>query len=268
VPIKSYFLSFSLKPVAKEHPETSALQDRQTYVHTPPHASRAIAWRQSATCAQSMVLYSRSKLSMAYMTMLLPVLAACTTSANESGPNTGGFDERWGDMYTVGDIGPGGGTVFYISPTTFTSTGSDCGSNCRHLEVAPAPTNGDVARTWASGENSETAVPGDATATAVGSGMPNTNAIVAQTGNRAESSAAVYAHEYEHGGKTDWHLPSGDELLELYLVHDQIGGLGEGIYWSSSETVGIYAWLRIFNNGLVYGVYKSEESLVRPVRAF
>jgi len=205
---------------------------------------------------------------MAYMTVPLLVLVACTTSANEPGPSAGAFAERRRETYTVGDIGPGGGIVFYVSPTTFTSTGSDCGSNCRHLEVAPAPIGGDIARTWASGENSETAVPGDATATAVGSGMPNTNAIVAQTGNRAESSAAVYAHEYEHGGKTDWYLPSGDELLELYLVHDRIGGLKEGIYWSSSEAVGIYAWLRIFDNGLVYGVYKSEESLVRPVRAF
>jgi len=213
---------------------------------------------------------------MAYMTMPLLVLVACTTSANEPGPGARDFDERRGETYTerrgetytVGDVGPGGGIVFYVSTTPFTSTGSDCDSNCRYLEVAPAPVSGDIARTWASGENSEAAVPGEATATAVGSGMSNTNAIVAQTGNRAESSAAVYAHEYEYGGKTDWYLPSGDELLELYLVHDKIGGMWEGIYWSSSEAVGIYAWLRIFNNGLVYGVSKSEESLVRPVRAF
>ncbi len=202
----------------------------------------------------------------------LGVLPACAAKTNETleypTPAAVAPTDNPDRQYTIGEIGPGGGTVFYIASTPFVSIGSDCDTNCRYLEVAPTPIDGDPALPWATGENSEIAVPGDATALPVGTGMSNTNAIVAQTGNLAESSAAVYAHEYEHGDKTDWHLPSGDELLELYLTHSIAGGRADGIYWSSSETVGIYAWLRIFENGLLYGVYKSEASLVRPIRAF
>jgi hypothetical protein len=42
-------------------------------------------------------------------------------------------------VYSVGDVGPGGGIVFYVHPTgTFTSIGSDGGLNCKYLEAAPA----------------------------------------------------------------------------------------------------------------------------------
>lgn len=202
----------------------------------------------------------------------LTILSACTAKTNETleypTPTTVAPVDNSDRQFTVGEIGSGGGTVFYVAPTPFVSLGSSCNTNCRYLEVAPAPIDGEPALPWATGENSEIVVPGDATALFVGTGMFNTNAIVAQTGNLAESSAAVYAHEYEHGGKSDWHLPSGDELLELYMAQDSVGGLVDGVYWSSSETVGVYAWLRIFENGLLYGIYKSEVSLVRPIRAF
>jgi hypothetical protein len=42
-------------------------------------------------------------------------------------------------VYSVGDVGPGGGIVFYVHQNgTFASTGSDCGANCKYLEFAPA----------------------------------------------------------------------------------------------------------------------------------
>ena len=41
-----------------------------------------------------------------------------------------------GGVCEVGDIGPGGGIVFYVTATPFTSDAS-CGSNCLYLEMAP-----------------------------------------------------------------------------------------------------------------------------------
>lgn len=43
-----------------------------------------------------------------------------------------------GGTCIVGDRGPGGGIVFHVSASNFTSTGSTCGTACKYLEVAPA----------------------------------------------------------------------------------------------------------------------------------
>jgi len=43
-----------------------------------------------------------------------------------------------GGTCIVGDRGPGGGIVFYVSAANFTSAGSACGTSCKYLEVAPA----------------------------------------------------------------------------------------------------------------------------------
>ena len=44
-----------------------------------------------------------------------------------------------GGPCAVGDIGPGGGTVYYIaaSGTSFTESGATCNTNCNMLEWAP-----------------------------------------------------------------------------------------------------------------------------------
>ena len=46
-----------------------------------------------------------------------------------------------GGSCIVGDRGPGGGIVYYVSANNFTSTGSNCNTTCRYLEVAPAGWN-------------------------------------------------------------------------------------------------------------------------------
>jgi hypothetical protein len=43
-----------------------------------------------------------------------------------------------GGVCAVGDRGPGGGYVFYVSASYFTSTGSTCNTTCKYLEVAPS----------------------------------------------------------------------------------------------------------------------------------
>jgi hypothetical protein len=194
-----------------------------------------------------------------------------------------------GGTCVVGDTGPGGGVVFYVSATNFTSTGSDCGTACKYLEAAPANwlagTTGDPLRSWATNVNSNqtTAVSG-ADGTAIGSGYQNSRDIDAQTGNVAASSAAVLAREYGGGSKSDWFLPSKDELNELCkyartqttgdtaAICDDTGTLRVGFlpsaYWSSSESRTNLAWAQIFNFGAQGDDYKDVTLYVRPVRAF
>lgn len=191
-----------------------------------------------------------------------------------------------GGVCAVGDTGPGGGIVFYVAGANFTSTGSDCGTSCRYLEVAPDAS--EVVRTWATNVNSNrtTAVAG-ADATAIGSGYQNTVDVNNQAGNVAVSSAAVYAFEYTNNGKSDWHLPSKDELNELckYATTQTTGdtsvactgsdttgttraGFSTFSYWSSSEFASNAALPQMFANGLQNASLKSGNNRSRPVRAF
>jgi hypothetical protein len=126
-----------------------------------------------------------------------------------------------------------------------------------------------------------------ANATAIGSGYQNTVDINAQAGNVAASSAAVYAFGYSNNGKSDWHLPSKDELNELckYAKQQTTGDplvfctsssllrtdFSAVDYWSSSGA-SRFAWFQNFNAFGPYGgtgmYIKSYSLRVRPVRAF
>ena len=172
----------------------------------------------------------------------------------------------------VGDIGPGGGTVFYVAYSTFASPGSDCASSCRYLEVAPAPASswGDPKLPWGNPEPPQGRLA--KTDFYIGSGMANTAAIIWYNGSVAE--AAIFADEYVNGGKNDWHLPSYEELMKLYdqTRRGNVSGL-DGKYWSSTrstfDTIGIAARFLDFRDGNFYARASLDESLgVRPVRAF
>ena len=43
-----------------------------------------------------------------------------------------------GGSCIVGDRGPGGGIIFYVAASNFSSPGSVCNTSCRYLEVAPS----------------------------------------------------------------------------------------------------------------------------------
>lgn len=103
-------------------------------------------------------------------------------------------------VYKVGQIGPGGGIVFYVSATPFASPGSDCANSCHYLEAATY--SGEVKLPWTSFENSSVSIPA-AAASSIGSGMGNSTAIQAQFGNTASNSAAVYALDYANSGISD-----------------------------------------------------------------
>ncbi|NBO68790.1 MAG: hypothetical protein EBV40_08185, partial [Actinobacteria bacterium] len=109
-----------------------------------------------------------------------------------------------GGACAVGDTGPGGGIVFYVAGANFTSTGSDCNTTCRYLEAATS----DLATgAWCNDVTTSLNV----TATGIGSGMSNTTSA----DTTCTSGAIQLAADYTNNGKSDWHLPSKDELNEL-----------------------------------------------------
>jgi len=108
-----------------------------------------------------------------------------------------------------------------------------------------------------------------ATGTAIGTGLTNTNAIIAAQG--LGSYAASIARDYNGGGYTDWFLPSKDELNQLYENKNAIGGFGDDyyIFWSSTEYGSANAWFMYFDNGFFsYDFDKSFIFFVRAFRAF
>jgi hypothetical protein len=181
-------------------------------------------------------------------------------------------------VYTVGDRGPGGGIVYYVSDNYFTSTGSTCGTSCKYLEVAPA--------TWQSAgvsvandstyEWSNTTAPTgqDRTTSSTEGIAPNTNeklnwkigqgfnntSVMKVSGATSAAQAAVLAY----AGSSiagQWFIPSMNELNELCKyargqttgnlkvacttgdtlktgTANDLGGFVANGYWSSSE----YDW--------------------------
>ncbi|MDI1288592.1 MAG: DUF1566 domain-containing protein, partial [bacterium] len=71
------------------------------------------------------------------------------------------------------------------------------------------------------------------------------------------------------GGKSDWYLPSRDELRVMFLRKAMLKNFQLHGYWSSSEVDPMFAWIQDF-----YSDYKpapSDKSFanyVRPIRAF
>jgi hypothetical protein len=195
-------------------------------------------------------------------------------------------------VYTVGQTGPGGGTVFYVATTAF-SCGPTLAATCTYLEAAPSGWNpvADPSLTWATDVNNNrtTTVPAPgAIQTAIGTGYQNSNAIVAQTGNEAGSSAAVAARAYQGNSLTDWYLPSRDELNQMCkwargqawtsdatvctgsgtLAAEFVGG-DSSFYLSSSETTGSGVCIQRFSDGAqAPEAGKNGNYYVRPVRAF
>ena len=167
--------------------------------------------------------------------------------------------------YVVGDTGPSGGKIFITPSTSGNATG-------KYFEVAPIA--GEVIRKWATDTdpgiglgNAATTVVG-ADGTDIGTGQQNTADIVAQIGNVAATSAAVYCDEYSYGGFSDWFLPSKDELNELYVQRNVVGGLQVSYYSTSSEYSNDAFWFQSFIDGYPNTPYKNNAYYIRPVRSF
>jgi hypothetical protein len=157
--------------------------------------------------------------------------------------------------------GSGGGKIFYYSKAGFTMT--DNGQVCHYLEAAPD--NMTTSLKWASSGYYETNITG--TRDVIGTGRKNTALILAVDAN---APAAKACKEYSNNGKTDWFLPSNDELNQLYVSKDYVGNMGSNYYWSSSQysSYANNAWEQSFSNGYQYDYVKDYPFDVRAVRAF
>ena len=245
-------------------------------------------------------------------------MPACVSTA----PGVSALTCAQGGTCDVGDTGPGGGKVFYVRAEagTFTSTGSACNTACKYLEAAP--TDQSTAIVWATttpkcwktrvppddGSNNNScqlfsiysphATPNQAdsrtAATAIGRGMANTNAISDRFNSAGlpvatNTYAAGIAFDFTNNGKTDWHLPSKDELNQMCKWQRGVdltpeatvctggtlnsgrgaSGFSTGFYWSSSENGANPVWFQIFADGFQSGGGGKENRYgVRPVRAF
>ena len=168
----------------------------------------------------------------------------------------------------VGDF-YGGGVIFYIFESG--DTGYVAGET--HGLIAAVQDQSSGIR-WYNGSYGTTG----ATATTIGTGSANTDAIIAAQGAIETSYAAGVARAYTGGGFTDWFLPSKVELNKMYLNRVIInirasanGGSNFSInyYWSSTESGNNVAWSQGFPNGSqIYYGGKDFTISVRAVRAF
>jgi len=104
--------------------------------------------------------------------------------------------------------------------------------------------------------------------TAIGSGEQNTIDIVTESGSTSATSAAVYCSELTFGDKSDWFLPSLDELNEIYINRAALNSNFTDTYFNSSEVSGTNSWAQNFALGTQSSTIKSTLAYVRPVRAF
>ena len=183
-----------------------------------------------------------------------------------------------GGSCALGDTGPGGGTVFLIE------------SNIAQTkwEVAPAGWAGagnagsDPERIW--GCSGALPIGLDQAGTAMDLGAANTAYIDHECNyTTRDDMAPRMAKYYTANGKSDWFLPSKDELNRLCrFVRGQESdsdalcestgsvrsGFSYGYYWSSSQNNAASGWAQDFTDGSQSGALKSLAMQVRPVRKF
>ena len=204
-----------------------------------------------------------------------------------------------GGTCVVGDRGPGGGIVYYVATTPFTSAGSTCNTTCRYLEVAPAGWNNggvvanDPLLVWSTDKASPT---GQSVSTVVtesgfeyeklpwklGQGFYNTSVMkVTSATSTAQAAVLAYAGSSTAG---QWFIPSVNELNELCkfsrgqttgtltVACNGTGSLKTGFvgnsYWSSSDFGNPSAWQLSLGGGSRNRTDKDTTSYVRPIRAF
>jgi hypothetical protein len=142
----------------------------------------------------------------------------------------------------VGDTGPGGGKVFFVSQYPFPSPGSACNtagaggtSTCTVLQVAPAgwyDGNVDPLRGW------------------------------------SDAIALSSAYQGSDTSAGQWFLPTIAQLKLLYTNRSVIGAYDTySPFGSSTENGGDY-YYQYFSNGNVGSYSKDDPYNVRPIKAF
>lgn len=142
------------------------------------------------------------------------------------------IDCAHGGTCALGDVGPGGGTVFYVAPTSFTAPTANCTSSCKYLEAAPSA--GPSA--WVQGlyQWSHTFNGSVNTDTVLGSGFLNTAKMVMFDATAGYAATAASAYRGPNN-RSDWFLPSEEELTLLGLYSGGSLVSYAGCQWSSSQ---------------------------------
>jgi hypothetical protein len=179
-------------------------------------------------------------------------------------------------LLNIGETGPGGGKIFYRNKTGFTMT--DDNSIAYYLEAAPADMPSMLE--WAKYVSSTDISPAydiSDTGTIIGTGRKNTTLILAMD---ATAPAAKACNDYSNNGKTDWFLPSKDELNELYMQMGIFNNWGISNYvsgdhrsWYLSSSVTRRNLIQVFDDDEYFGggqfdFYLGGKYSVRAVRAF
>jgi hypothetical protein len=163
------------------------------------------------------------------LTLSNVALGAAEVSISKGGIESGVKPITLWDI-TYGDTGPGGGLIFYVSLTGFGP-----GNAWHYLEAAQAdvPQAG-YHRAWATHPSKSSTFIAGAAQNGIGTGAANTAAILAED---STAPAALACADYTGGGKTDWFLPSRDELNQIYLNLMAPGKstFRNESYWSSSQ---------------------------------
>jgi len=169
-----------------------------------------------------------------------------------------------GGPCTVGDTGPAGGKVFYVSDTVI-DVASGISTGGTYLEAAPAPVD-KTAYNWCEGGSAPYTTEIFASATSVGTGASNTLIIA----NNCTGGAGYEASHLTLGGYSDWFLPSSGEQMYMYYNMATIGLTG-------SEATYLYAGSTEFSNWIgaslvpwagIGGQNKGQATPYWPIRAF
>lgn len=164
--------------------------------------------------------------------------------------------------YVPGDVGPSGGSIFYVNPNFATD-------GWRYLEAAPFDQS--AGAKWGCFRRM---IPG-ARGTAIGSGRQNTADMLAACAE--PGTAAHLCATLEVNGIRGWFLPSRDELTAMYkhLRATGIASFGDrGVadnfsYWASSQqTADMAGHVDFADLGRVHFDDKDFPRRVRAIRAW
>jgi len=150
-------------------------------------------------------------------------------------------------VYSLGDIGPGGGVVFYDA--------GNYNNNWRYLEAEL-----DAYNEWLWGSD-KALIKSDKKQ--IGTGMANSKKIAGKTKGNYRAADVCYSKKYGNGLTKGWFLPSVDELNELYaylLTTDYEPKYTS--YWTSTEVSVSEAYymtiegdIRVGGKSTIHGIF-------------
>jgi len=168
-------------------------------------------------------------------------------------------------LYSVGETGPSGGTIFYVNMRRaagsqyFEAACYGWQHNCVSGYADPMAVWGCIGSSIAGADG-----------LLIGNGEQNTADILA--GCATSGIAARLADEYTRTVNgvvyEDWFLPSQDELINMQYWDNEIGGFSPYYYLSSFEVSAVLVGSVVFTDGSQNTYPKHVSGNVRPVRSF